>query len=72
LEATAYVDPRTGYVTAKESAAMLADEAPVPVDLATKLPELAERWGTEIRFVSGEPERRLISEFDSMAGASRW
>jgi peptide subunit release factor 1 (eRF1) len=42
------------------------------IDLADKLPELAETWGARIEFIGGAAEDRLVQEFGGMAGLKRW
>ncbi|MGM0576698.1 MAG: VLRF1 family aeRF1-type release factor [Myxococcota bacterium] len=40
--------------------------------LRAVLPELAARYGAALEFVRGDNEHRLVSEFDGMAGLTRW
>ena len=73
LSKPAYIDPETEYVTAqKKEASTLSAGAAQSVDLSIKLPELAEKWGAHLEFVSGEQERRVLEEFGGMGGLSRW
>jgi hypothetical protein len=73
LDAKVYVDPQTRYVSAKKHQAFqLSDDAPEQFDLSSSLPELGERWGAEVEFVSGEQERRVLEEFEGMGGLARW
>lgn len=73
LTHTAYLDPTTEYVTAKkQQAAALGEQQAEAIDLAAKLPELAEKWGAQIEFVTGEQERRVLDEFGGLGGLKRW
>ena len=73
LSQTAYLDPQTEYVSAHRSeAAALSEQAVEKVDLSILLPELAERWGAHIEFVTGTAERRVLEEFGGLGGLARW
>src|SRR5690606_23663075 len=73
LSQTAYMDPQTEYVSAqRKRAAALSDEAVEKVELSALLPELAQRWGANIQFVSGQAEPRVLEEFGGLGGLARW
>jgi len=66
--------PDTGRVFASQerAAAECVGEGPERVPLADALPQLAETYGMDLRFVSGEPDRRLREELGGLAGLLRW
>lgn len=69
----AYCDPNTGYVSLEKEQVDALGVAPAEeVDLSVKLPQLAEQWGAELQFVSGDVEKRIFEEFDGMGGLVRW
>lgn len=73
LSVSAYRDERTDYVTTrKRDASTLGDGDATEVDLASVLPELAEKWGARLEYSSGEQEQRLLEDFGGLAGLRRW
>lgn len=73
LSQRAYCEPSTGYVSLERAdVEALTDSNAEEVDLAVKLPQLAEQWGAELQFVHGEHEQRVVEEFGGMGGLLRW
>ncbi len=66
--------PDTGrvFATRERAAAECLGAGPKALPLADALPQLAETYGMDLRFVSGEPDRRLREELGGLAGLLRW
>ncbi|HEX7038609.1 MAG TPA: hypothetical protein VF202_00690, partial [Trueperaceae bacterium] len=60
------------FATHERAAGECEGEDLEPVPLADALPRLAETYGMELRFLSGEPDRRLREELGGLAGLLRW
>jgi peptide subunit release factor 1 (eRF1) len=68
-----YIDAKTDYATTnKIEARSLGDRDVVPVDLMECLPNLAERWGAQVEFITGASERKLIDELSGIGALLRW
>ena len=64
----------SGRVFAQQAkaAAECRDDGLEEVPLADTLPRLAEDYGMDLRFVSGESDVRLREELGGLAGLLRW
>lgn len=60
------------YATRERAAGECLGEELEPVPLADALPRLAEAFGMELRFTSGEADRRLREDLGGLAGLLRW
>ncbi|HZW28729.1 MAG TPA: VLRF1 family aeRF1-type release factor [Trueperaceae bacterium] len=60
------------FATRERAAGECGGEDLEPLPLADVLPRLAEDFGMELRFLSGEPDRRLREELGGLAGLLRW
>jgi hypothetical protein len=68
-----FCDTQTNYVALREDDVRVSNTTNViAVDLATKLPSLAEAWGARVEFVGGEAEQALIEQLGGMGGLARW
>lgn len=72
LRSSAYLERRTDYVTTHEPTAKKLGGEIEEVDLASRLPELAEKWGARIELLRGEQERKLVEELGGLGGLRRW
>lgn len=75
LHQEVYIETGSSYVSLDEDECkgLITNGGEVEkVDLADKLPELAESWGARIEFIRGDAEQRLIEEFGGMGGLKRW
>lgn len=75
LHQEVYMETESNYVSLDEDECkkLVSNGGTVEkIDLAEKLPELAETWGARIEFIRGDAENRLVQEFGGMAGLKRW
>jgi peptide subunit release factor 1 (eRF1) len=75
LHQEVYLETESNYVSLDEDECkrLVSNGGTVEkVDLAEKLPGLAETWGARLEFIRGDAEDRLVEEFGGMAGLKRW
>ncbi len=72
LEAKIWRCPEEGFVAATEETAKIFCEAPVEVRLRDHVWQLSRDFGARVEFLRGEPEKRLLTEFQGAAALVRW